>query len=121
MNIPRILVIMVLAVALIPASIGLHAGVDTSGWDASVVSIWDIIPIIVMITVVLGFLGLGILKVSGRLAVVPVVGIAGIPVEAFAVLTVAVLTFATVVYMRQRSSNHGIAHRKIPDLLGSAD
>lgn len=53
-----VVIIALLASALIPGSITNIIGVNTSTWDAGTVSIWDSIPIFIVLVIILIFVGL---------------------------------------------------------------
>jgi uncharacterized BrkB/YihY/UPF0761 family membrane protein len=49
--------VVVLVVALvIPIAINIFGDVDTSGWDANLVLIWDIIPLFALLGIGIGFI-----------------------------------------------------------------
>lgn len=65
------LITVVLVVILVPLALNLLGAVDTSGWDATLVLIWDILPIVIGIVVLVGFLGF-IGRKAGAFAFAPV-------------------------------------------------
>lgn len=56
MDIPKVLVICLLAAALLPVAIETLIGVNTTTWSTGAVAIWDALPIIILVGVLLGFL-----------------------------------------------------------------
>lgn len=68
----KILITSVLVVALIPVVIQLFIGVDTSGWDPAIVTLWELLPLIAVVTVLILFIGIGIARHRGAFALIPV-------------------------------------------------
>lgn len=56
MDIPKILVACLLAAALLPVAVETLIGVNTTTWSTGAVAIWDALPIIILVGVLLGFL-----------------------------------------------------------------
>lgn len=99
------LIAVLLAVIIVPAAISLLTDVDTSGWDATLVTIWNFLPLIVGIVVLVGFLGF-IGRRTGAFVFAP------LPVFTNEVAIV-VMSALLVAYMIGRNV-YGMKHRKIP-------
>jgi hypothetical protein len=91
----KILINFVFIAALIPVAVGLMLAVDTSGWDATWVTIWNLLPLFAILAVLAIVAGFVYMKRGGFGAFVPAWLIPGVP-EAFALYTAEIAVFAGV-------------------------
>lgn len=66
MNMGKTLKIAFLTAILFPIIIAQLSGVDTSGWDTTLVTIWDNLPIFIGLGVLFAFLKMGGLEKFGK-------------------------------------------------------
>ncbi len=62
-----IFIVAILAAALLPVAFTAMFTANTTAWDSSTVTIWNILPIIFIITILVGVLALAGLKMSGKI------------------------------------------------------
>lgn len=75
----KVLVTAIFVATLIPVAISLFLGVDTSGWDATWVTIWDLLPLFAILIALALFAGMIILRRRGGIgAFAPVWFIPGV-------------------------------------------
>ena len=62
-----VFIVAILASALLPTAFNSMFGANTSSWDEGTVAIWNVLPIIFIIVVLLGVLVLAGLKFTGTI------------------------------------------------------
>jgi hypothetical protein len=92
----KVLITAIFVAALIPVAISLFLGVDTSSWDATWVTIWNLLPLFVILIALALFVGMIVLRRGGFGAFAPVWFIPGVS-EAFALYTAEIALTSAVV------------------------
>lgn len=74
----KILMTLIFVAALIPVGISIFLSADTSGWDATWVTLWDLAPLFAILAVVAIVAGFVIIRRGGFGAIVPIWMIPGV-------------------------------------------
>lgn len=69
----KVLITAIFVASLIPVAIGLFLGVDTSGWDASWVTIWNLLPLFAILIALALFAAMIVIRRGGIGAFAPFV------------------------------------------------
>lgn len=74
----QILMTLIFVAALIPVGISIFLSTDTSGWDATWVTLWDLAPLFAILAVVAIVAGFVVIRRGGFGAVLPVWMVPGV-------------------------------------------